>query len=202
MTALLILIASGVLMVDARLRTSLGAYVVFSAATLSLIYPDAVKTPDGLMIFVVLTLIKIVAGPVLIMQLVRRAHLREYLSPAFPVSVRLAVVVLAVFLGYGVGHMVAFVGIPDANLVFYCLFASMCIVMLHRSLLAHVIGLLTLGSAISLAGAVFAPSLPGAIDLAGTFDAILATIVAISVARALARHDPKLDIRSLRELRG
>jgi len=78
----------------------------------------------------------------------------------------------------------------------------MLIVLLHRNLLAHVIGLLTLGSAITLAGAVFAPQLPGAIEIADTFDAVLATVVALAIARALIAYDPHLDIRSLRELRG
>jgi hydrogenase-4 membrane subunit HyfE len=73
---------------------------------------------------------------------------------------------------------------------------------MHRNLLAHVVGLLSLGSAITLAAAVFAPSLPGAIELAGTFDAVFATFIAIAVARAVILHDPRLDIRSLRGLRG
>jgi hydrogenase-4 membrane subunit HyfE len=78
----------------------------------------------------------------------------------------------------------------------------MLIVIVFRNLLAHAIGLLVLGSAITLAGAVFAPSLPGAIEIADTFDAVVATIVALTIARAILAYDPHLDIRSLRELRG
>jgi hydrogenase-4 membrane subunit HyfE len=59
-----------------------------------------------------------------------------------------------------------------------------------------------LGSAITLSGAVFAPGLPSAIEIADTFDAVVATVVALAIARALIGFDPQLDIRSLRELRG
>jgi hydrogenase-4 membrane subunit HyfE len=64
------------------------------------------------------------------------------------------------------------------------------------------LGLLMLGSAITLSGAVFAPGLPSAIEIADTFDAVVATVVALAIARALIGFDPQLDIRSLRELRG
>jgi len=92
--------------------------------------------------------------------------------------------------------------VPAAGVVFYAVFTSMLIVLLHRNLLAHVIGLLMLGSAITLAGAVFAPGLPGAIEIADTFDAVIATVVALSLARALIAFNPNLDVRSMRELRG
>jgi hydrogenase-4 membrane subunit HyfE len=84
--------------------------------------------------------------------------------------------------------------------VLYAIFTSMMIVVRHRNLLAHAIGLL--GGAITLSGAVFAPGLPSAIEIADTFDAIIATVVALAIARALVGFDPRLDIQSLRELRG
>jgi hydrogenase-4 membrane subunit HyfE len=178
------------------------AYIVLTLATLWLVYPEASSSRLGLLFFIGVAIVKIVVGPVAVLLLVRRNALHDNLSPAVPVAVRILVSVCALFIGYAVGNMAAFSSIPLANIVFYGIFSSMCIVILHRSLLSHVIGLLVLGSAITLAGAVFAPSLPGGIELADTFDAVMATFVAISVARALVAYDPTLDVRSLRELRG
>ena len=98
--------------------------------------------------------------------------------------------------------MAAFADVPLAGTTFTAIFASVAVVVLHRNLLAHVIGLLALGSSIALAGSVFAAGLPAGIELADSFDVVLATFVAIGVARALAGFDPKLDVRSLRSLRG
>jgi len=73
--------------------------------------------------------------------------------------------------------------------------SMMIVVVLHHSLLAH-------GSAITLCGAVFAPGSPSAIEITDTFDAVIAAVVTLAIARALISFDPQLDIRSLRELRG
>ena len=82
------------------------------------------------------------------------------------------------------------------GVVFDAIFTSMMtVVVLHRNLLAD-------SSAIALSGAVFAPGLPSAIEIADTFDAVIAAVVALAIARALISLDPQLNIRSLRELRG
>ena|SRR5450631_3002435 len=73
--------------------------------------------------------------------------------------------------------------------------SMMIVVVLHHSLLAH-------DSAITLCGAVFAPGSPSAIEITDTFDAVIAAVVTLAIARALISFDPQLDIRSLRELRG
>jgi len=200
--SLIIVLSSAILVISARVRTSLLAYIVLTAATLWLVYPEASHSRYGLFLFVPLAATKIVVGPAAILFLMRRNELRDNLSPAVRVATRILISLTALFLGYAVGNMPAFASLPFANIVFYSIFSSMFIVILHRSLLSHVIGLLALGSAITLAGAVFAPSLPGGIELADTFDAVIATFVAIAVARALVIHNPDLDVRSLRELRG
>jgi hydrogenase-4 membrane subunit HyfE len=124
---------------------------------------------------------------------VRRYHLPENLGPSLGIVWRIAIVGAALIAAYEVRHMTAFAGIASTTIV---------IVVLYRNLLAHAIGLLVLGSAITLAGAVFAPGLPYAIEIADTFDAVVATFVALTIARAVIAFDPQLDIRLLRELRG
>ena len=74
--------------------------------------------------------------------------------------------------------------------------------MVHRNLLAHVIGLLVLGTGIELAGATLAPGLPAAFELGATFDVLVATFIGLALVRAIATHNPLLDVDALRRLRG
>jgi hydrogenase-4 membrane subunit HyfE len=196
-----IIISAAVLVIDSRLRTALLAYVVFTIGVLWISFPhDA--TPIGIVIFALLAFVKVVAGPAAIVWLRFKYRVPDDLGASSVLGIRVAVVAGALFLAHEFSQTRAFADVHDATIVFYALFASICIVLLHRNLLAHVIGLLTLGSAVSLAAAIFAPELPGAIELADTFDAVFATLIGIGVARAVIRHDPQLDIRSLRLLRG
>lgn len=198
---LTVLLAAAVLIADSRLSSSLIAYLAFTAATLWLGY-DPHASAAHLALFATIGAIKIVAGPLAILLLARRYNIPRTLAPSLNAPWRVAIVVAVAFAGYEIGQFPAFAGVPHADIVFYAIFASIATVVLHRNLLAHVTGLLALGSAISLAGAVFAPNLPGSLELAGTFDAVIATLVAVLVARALVAYDPNLDVRSLRELRG
>ncbi len=189
------------LMLDARLSTTLLAYLVFTGATLWLAFPHE-HTVQTLAFFGAIAVVKIVVGPAVILFIVRRYGVPGNLSASFNLAWRVVVAVVAVALGAMAGTMPAFLHVPLAGVVFTALFASAAVVVLHRNLLAHVIGLLALGSAISLAGAVFAPGLSIATELADTFDVVIATFVALSIARSLIAHDPRLDVRSLRDLRG
>jgi len=197
----LILISAALLAIDSRLRSALIAYVSFTGATLWLAFPRE-SSWTALAFFSVLAIVKIVVGPVALIMLVRRYHVPEDLAPSVSLPWRLLFIAGTLLAAHEIRTMTAFSGIVAAGIVFYAILTSMLIVLLHRNLLAHVIGLLMLGSAITLAGAVFSPGLPGAIEIADTFDAVIATVVALAIARALVAFDPRLDIRSLRELRG
>ena len=201
--SVIIVLAAAVLMTDSRLRSALVAYVIFTLGVLWLAHPHGTDaTAHAIVIFALLAIIKLVIGPLALLWLRNRYRLPEGLAPSVNLGGRVAVVAIALFAAREFGRASAFAGVSHSSIVFYCLFASVCIVILHRNLLAHVVGLLALGSAVSLAAAVFAPSLPGAIELADTFDAVIATLIGVMVARAVIVHDPRLDIRSLRDLRG
>ncbi len=200
---LAIILSGAILVVDSRLRSALGAYVIFTLSILWLAHPRGHEaTIVGIALFTMLAFVKVIVGPAAVLWLRMKYRVPDDLSPSFSLGVRVGVVVLALFVAQFVSRAPAFAGVGSGTVVFYAIFASICVVLLHRNLLAHVIGLLGLGSAITLAAAVFAPALPGAIELADTFDAVFATFVAIGVARAVIHHDPRLDIRSLRGLRG
>jgi hypothetical protein len=193
--------SSAVLMLDARLRTAVVAYLVFTATTLWLAFPvdGSIRT---VALFATIAGIKLAVVPVALFVIVRRYGVPEHLAPSFGVAWRIALALVAIVAGHEAGRMAIFAGVPLAGTVFTAVFASVGAIVLHRNLLAHVIGLLALGSSITLAGSVFAPGLPAAIELADTFDAVIATFVALAVARAIIAFDPTLDIRSLRSLRG
>jgi hydrogenase-4 membrane subunit HyfE len=197
----MILFAAAMLVIDPRFRSAIVAYEIFTAATLWLAFPAGAPA-TAVVFFAGLAAVKLIAGPSALIFLVRRYHVPEDLAPSPNIVVRLVVVAIALVAAHEVTEMTAFAGVASTGIVFYALFTSMLIVIVFRNLLAHAIGLLVLGSAITLAGAVFAPSLPGAIEIADTFDAVVATIVALTIARAILAYDPHLDIRSLRELRG
>jgi hydrogenase-4 membrane subunit HyfE len=72
----------------------------------------------------------------------------------------------------------------------------------HRNLLAHVIGLLALGAGVTLAGAVLAPQLPESVELGATFDAVVGTFIGLALVRAFVAQNPMLDVEFLRKLRG
>jgi hypothetical protein len=200
---LAIVLAGAVLVVGSRLRAALVAYVVFTLCVLWLSRPSGGEaTITAIVLFSALAFTKVVVGPAAILLLRAKYRVPDDLAPSFNLGARVAVAGLALLLAQYFGRAPAFSDVSAAFAVFYAVFASICVVLMHRNLLAHIVGLLGLGSAVTLAAAVFAPSLPGAIELAGTFDAVFATFIAIAVARAVILHDPRLDIRSLRGLHG
>jgi len=201
--SVVIILAGAVLVIDSRLRSALVAYVVFTLSVLWVAHPQGPQANAmGITLFAMLAFVKVVVGPAAVLWLRMRYRVPDDLVPSFNLGIRIGVVAVALYLARYFSHAQAFSDAPGATTVFYAFFASICVVILHRNLLAHVVGLLALGSAVTLAAAVFAPSLPGAIELADTFDAVFATFIAIAVARAVIQHDPHLDMRSLRNLRG
>jgi hypothetical protein len=198
-----IIIAGGVLVIDPRLRSALIAYIVFTISVLWLAHPrGAEATAVGIALFTFLAIVKVIVGPSAILWLRVKYRVPSDLGPSVGLGVRVGIAALALFIAHELSRAQAFADATGGTIVFYALFSSICVVLINRNLLAHVVGLLALGSAVTLAAAVFAPSLPGAIELADTFDAVFATFIGIGVARAVILYDPRLDVRSLRGLRG
>lgn len=201
MVTVIIVLSSAVLVAGERFRLALAAYVVFTAATLALAFPHHASV-TGILLFTLMSVAKMIVGPAALLYLVRRYAMPTDLAGSFTLVWRSLFAIAAMAAGHFVAQIPTFHAIPGAGTVFYTIFASIAIVLFHRNLIAHIIGLLTLGSSITLAGALFAPGLPGAVELADSFDILLATVVGLAVARALVSYDPHLDVRSLRELRG
>jgi len=197
----LFLCALAALVVDARIRTALLGYVLFTGIALSFSYPG-LGDVRVFAIFVALAFVKLVVGPVSILWLEKHRGLRNDLRPSFPLGGRIALVLFALGLAHSAGRLPAFSDIHNVGLVFFALATSIAVVIAHRSLIANAIGLLALGSTVSLAAVVFVPHVPMSAELADTFDAVLATLVGLAIAREIARENPELDVRGMRELRG
>jgi hydrogenase-4 membrane subunit HyfE len=200
-SGIVITLAACALILTGRIKSALLAYLAFSAGALVLSFPHGAHAA-GLALFGLLASAKLVAGPLVLVWLVRTHGAPEDLAPAMSVAWRVVFAVAAVAIGRAAGELSGFAHSPHAGTVFTAFFCSVAIVIVHRNLLAHVLGLLALGSAVSLAGAVFGEGLSGAIELGDTFDILLATLVALALARAIVIHNPRLDVRRMRELRG
>ncbi|MDE2482577.1 MAG: hypothetical protein KGN02_10345 [bacterium] len=188
-------------MLEVDVRRATVAYVVLSAAALWTTWPHMSSTTD-LAFFALIAVLKLIAGPAMLLTLVRRYGARADLAPSFGFAWRVFAAAVVLVAAHAASMMSAFAHVPHAAAVFTAVLASIVVVIANRSLLAHALGLLALGSAIGLASATFAPQLPIAVELGDAFDVILATFVAFAIARAVIVHDPALDIRSMRRLRG
>ena len=201
MVAAIIALSAAVLMISERFAVSLIAYIAFSAAILLLDAPVH-GSIAAIAFFAALATVKLGLGPAALVFLVRRYRMPTALAGSLGIVWRCAIAAVALGAAHLIAMIPAFAGIPNAHILCYALFTSAAIVVLHRNLLAHVIGLLTLGGSMTLAGALFSPALPGAVELADSFDVLIATLVGLTLARAILAFDPRLDIRALRSLRG
>ena len=189
------------LMLEVDVRRAIVAYLILTAATLWTAWPHMSGAP-AVAFFIVIAALKVIAGPAMLLALVRRYGARTDLAPSFGFAWRVFAACVVLVAAHAASMMSAFAQVPHTATVFTAVLASIVVVIVNRSLLAHALGLLALGSAIGLASATFAPDLPIAVELGDTFDAILATFVALAIVRAVIAHDPALDIRSMRRLRG
>jgi hydrogenase-4 membrane subunit HyfE len=126
----------------------------------------------------------------------------DNLSSSVPATLRLALVILIALAARAVTQDPALSGIPMLGTAVFTVLCGIGMLMVHRNLLAHVFGLLVLGTGIELAGAMIAPGLPASFELGATFDVLVVTFIGLALVRAIATHNPLLDVESLRRLRG
>jgi hydrogenase-4 component E len=199
---LLILLAGATLIVNGRTGQVVVAYVVLAATTSAILLPSSLATPTAVALFAISALLKIVLAPVGFRWFLRANPTADDLNPSVPATVRLLLVILIAIAARSISQDPALSGIP---LLFTAVFTVLCgisMLMVHRNLLAHVIGLLVLGTGIELAGAMIAPGLPEAFELGATFDVLVATFIGLALVRAIAAQNPLLDVESLRRLKG
>jgi hydrogenase-4 component E len=201
-TSLIVLVTGAVLILNGRAVGVLIAYVVLALTVAVLGAGAALASPATFALFAVATLLKVVLAPLAIGLFVRVNPAAEDLRPSVPVPVRLLLVIAFALAAELASGMAALASVPMLNLVAFIVLCGVGMLIVHRNLLAHMIGLLVLGIGIGFAGSMLAPGLPEPIELGTAFDALIAMFVGLALVRAIIVHDPLLDVESLRRLRG
>lgn len=199
---LVVLLAGAVLIVDGRTSRVLVAYIVLACTIGIFIVPFASASPLSLTFFVLSALLKLVVAPAGILLFLRANPPANDLLPAIARPARIVLVIGFALVSRAVGNFPALAAIPMQGLVAYIVLCSAGMLVVHRNLLAHLMGLLALGTAIAFAGATLAPTLPEFVELGASFDALVATVLGLTLVRSLIVHSPLLDVESLRRLRG
>lgn len=199
----LVLILGGAgLLAASRTRELVLAYLVLAAVATLASAPSALHTPLALAIFALSATLKLIAAPAGLLIFAHRYAPARDLRPSLPLWTRALLAALFVPAAAAVAAFPALAGLPLTGFVAYLILCSIGTLIVHRNLLAHLIGLLSLGAAVTLAGTIAAPSLPEPIELGASFDALVATFVGLALVRAFVTHNPMLDVDALRELRG
>jgi hydrogenase-4 membrane subunit HyfE len=199
---LLIVLAGATLIVNGRTSQALIAYVVLAATTSIILLPSSLATPTALALFSLSTILKVGLAPIALRWFLRANPAADNLSPSVSAMLRLAFVILIAYAATTVARDSAFAGIPMIGTAVFTVLCGIGMLMVHRNLLAHVFGLLVLGAGVELAGAMIAPGLPASFELGATFDVLVVTFIGLALVRAIATHNPLLDVESLRRLRG
>lgn len=202
MMELVLLFAGALALVGGRTRSAIAAYVAIAATASILAGPAALTSPTALALFAVATTIKVIVAPAGIVLFVRANPAAADLRPAIALPARLLLAIAFALLARAVGQDAALAAIPDRQIVAYVLLCGLGMLIVHRNLIAQMIGLLTLGAAMTLAGAALAPELPVSFELGATFDAFVAVLIGLTLVRSIVTHHPLLDSESLRGLRG
>ncbi|HEX3458958.1 MAG TPA: NADH-quinone oxidoreductase subunit K [Candidatus Baltobacteraceae bacterium] len=197
----ILLLAGAVLLLSTRTTQMLVGYVVLAISVAVLVAPAAIGSTLSLVLFSVTALLKVAIAPLGILAFVRANPKAGDLRPSLAAPVRLLLVVVFALVAHGtVVSALGHVGLQSVTI--YIVLCGVGILIVHRNLLSHVIGLLVLGTGVTLAGALLAPTLPASVELGATFDALVATFIGLALVRAFFAHNPMLDVDALRKLRG
>jgi hydrogenase-4 membrane subunit HyfE len=174
----------------------LAAFVAYDAAA------SAFGTPLTAALFVASFLMKLIVAPIGIWVFADRNPAARDLRPGINVPIRIVIVIGLGLIALGVTRQPSLAATPLAGTAFYVVLCGLAVLIVHRNLLAAIIGLLVLGTGVTLTGVAIAPGLPESIELGAAFDGLVATFVGLALARAFLTHNPLLDITALRRLRG
>jgi hydrogenase-4 component E len=199
---LFVLLAGAVLIVSSRTASALLAYIVLAATATVLVPSLALGTPLALGVFALTTTLKVVVAPLFVVLFLRANPPASNLRPSISLPLRFLLVIGFALVAGAVGRLPALSGIASLGFAAYVVLCGVGMLIVHRNLLAHVIGLLALGAGITLAGAVLAPELPDAVELGASFDALVGTFIGLALVRAFISRNMPLDVESLRKLRG
>jgi hypothetical protein len=202
MLELVFLAAGAALILGTRTAQVVLAYVVIVALATIVIAPVALDSALSLGLFVASSILKLIAAPIGIWFFLRSNPAARDLRPSIGMPARLLVVIGFAVVAQSLTQVPSLAHIPKIGIVAYVVLCALGMLVIHRNLLAHLIGLLALSAGIGLAASVFAPQLPELFELGASFDALVATFIGLALVRAFVVHNPLLDVESLRRLHG
>ena len=201
MLEILILFAGGALIVCGRTSLVVLAYVAIAFIATWYQLPASTSVL-ALTLLIVSAVLKLGVAPLGLWLFASKNVEARDLRPAFSIPVRLVIVVMLVVAAKEASAMSAFASFPGIDVGLFVVLCGLGMLMVQRSLLANLLGLLAIGEGVTLAAAAFAPTLPESVELGATFDIVVVTFIGLAIARAFLVHNPLLDIESLRSLRG
>ena len=194
-------VLSGVMIADTRAKRVLAAYVAIAVVTTVVTFPGASATLGGLLLFGIATALKVVLAPIGIMWFLRRNPEAEDLRAGAPLPIRVLTVVVLVVLSRAVDRLPVAAALPLQSTVAFVILCGIAMLLMHRNVLADLLGLLVFGAGITLEGALAAPQLPEAVELGAAFDVLVTTFIGLALLRTLHQRG-MLDVDRLRSLRG
>ncbi len=194
-------VLSGVMIADTRAKRVLAAYVAIAVVTTVVTLPGASATLGGLLLFGIATALKVVLAPIGIMWFLRRNPEAEDLRAGAPLPIRVLTVVVLVVLSRAVDRLPVAAALPLQSTVAFVILCGIAMLLMHRNVLADLLGLLVFGAGITLEGALAAPQLPEAVELGAAFDVLVTTFIGLALLRTLHQRG-MLDVDRLRSLRG
>jgi hydrogenase-4 membrane subunit HyfE len=197
----ILVLAGAALIVDSRTARVLVAYVVLAATVTALSLPP-IAAPFPAALFGVSFALKLVAAPIGLWLFLRRNPAARDLRPALDLPLRIVAVMAVAAAAHVVPQLPGLRAFPEAGLPAYVLACGLAMLMIHRNLLAQLLGLLVVSAGVACAGAIVAPGLPETMELGAAFDALIVTFIGLALVRAFVAHNPLLDVESLRSLRG
>lgn len=201
MIEILILFAGGALIVCGRTSLVVVAYVAIAFVATWSQLPASTSTLAASLL-IVSALLKLGVAPLGVWLFARRNVEARDLRPSFTIPLRLLIVLALVAAAKTASAMPGFSPFPGIDIGLFVVLCALGMLIVQRSLLANLLGLLALGEGVTLSGAAFAPTLPESVELGATFDVLVVTFIGLAIARAFLVHNPLLDIESLRRLRG
>lgn len=199
--ALLLVVFGAALLIGTRAKPVLAAYVGLTIAIAALTAQNAGHGPAAVAAFAVATGLKVAIAPLGILWFLRRAPEAEELHASVPLALRVTLTLLLVVAAERAQHLTPLAGAPLQGAAAFVALCGLGLVLLHRNVLADLLGLLVLGAAVTLEGTLVAPQLPETLELGASFDVLVTTVVGVVLLRTLHGRGLHLD-DALRTLRG
>ena len=194
-------ILSGIIIADTRAKRVLAGYVAIAIISTILAFPGAVTSMTGLILFGLATVLKVVVAPLGMLWFIKQHAEAEDLRSSVPLPLRVLTVILLVVLSRAVERLPIAAALPLQAEVAFIVLCGIAMLIMHRNVLADLLGLLLFGAGITLEGTLAAPQLPEAVELGAAFDVLVTTFIGLALLRTLHKRG-LLDVDRLRVLRG